>query len=66
LIKTATFFLHFLMMTSTLLGLSSTYKTSHTFKNFISSSKMLEYEVTIMKLKKPMIKFILLSTPMTL
>jgi hypothetical protein len=35
LVKVVIFFLHFLMMASTLLSLSSSYKTSHAFEDFI-------------------------------
>jgi hypothetical protein len=54
------------MMATTLLCLSSFYEAGHTLEYFICSSQMLEYEMSIMDLQKPMIEFVLLGSPVPL
>lgn len=59
------FFLHLLMMASTLFRLAGPYEHLHTLENLIHSSHMPVYEVTVVDLQKPMITLVLLQGPMT-
>jgi len=60
------FFLHFLMMTATLLSLSTFHEISHALEYFICSTKVLQYKMTVMNLQKEVIQPTLLFSPMTL
>jgi hypothetical protein len=54
------------MMTTALLRLSSCYKTSHTLKYLIRSTKEFINKVLAMQLQKPMVPLVLLGRPVTL
>lgn len=58
-------FLHFLMMTPTLIGFPRANKSCHRFKDFIKPSQMLIQKMMTMYLHKPMIAPILPLLPMT-
>lgn len=60
------FLLHLLMMTTTLLGLPCINKAGHTFENLVSTSQILENEMSVMQLQEPVIRFVLLIGPMSL
>lgn len=66
LVKRVILFLHFLMMTATLLGLPAADECSHIFKDFIGPSEMFEDEVATVYLQEPMISLIFLGSPMPL
>ena len=54
------------MMTATLLSLSTFHEISHALEYFICSTKVLQYEMTVMNLQKEVIQPTLLFSPMTL
>jgi hypothetical protein len=58
-------FLHFLMMASALLGLSSANKFSHTCKYSVHSPQAPVHEVSVICFQKPMISLILLQGPVS-
>lgn len=55
------FFLHFLMMTSTLLSLSCAYEYLHCFEYFVSSTHVTVDKMLVVDLQKPMITLVLLK-----
>ena len=57
------FFLHFLMMAATLLGLSGADKNRHRFEYFVHSSHVLIQEVMIVNFQEPMIPPVLFNSP---
>lgn len=65
LVKGTILFLHFLVMASTLLCLSSSNEVCHGLEYLISSSKMLKNEVPIVNFEKPVIQLVLSMRPMT-
>lgn len=66
LIEIVIFFLHLLMVASTLLCLSTFHEISHAFEYFIGPAKMLQNKVTVMNLQKEVVKLALLLTPVSL
>ena len=54
------------MMAATLLSLSTFHEISHALEYFICSTKMLQYEMTVMNFQKKVIQPALLFSPMTL
>jgi len=54
------FFLHFLMMATTLLGLSSAHEHCHGFENLVHSTQVFVQKMTVMDLKEPVITFVFL------
>ena len=52
------------MVTSALLCLTSAYKDRHSLENLVSSPQILQNEVLVMQLQKPMVLSILLCSPM--
>ena len=63
--KGEVFFLHFLVMTSTLLSFSGFHECCHRLKNFIYSPHLPFDEVSVMDFQKQMIFFLLVFSPMT-
>lgn len=60
------FLLHLLVMTSTLLCLSSSNKSSHWLEYFVHSSQMLVEKMARVNFQKIMISFVLLWIPMSI
>lgn len=59
------FFLHFLVVTSTLFCLPWSYKHGHGFEDFVQSSHLLADEMFVIDLQEPMISLVLFQWPMT-
>lgn len=51
------------MVTPALLSFPGLNEIRHTFEDFVSSSEIFVNEMPVMKLEKPVVKFILLRTP---
>jgi len=52
-------------MAATLLRLPCSYEISHTLEYFVCPPEILQYKVPVMKLEKPMVKFVLFVGPMS-
>ena len=54
-------FLHFLVMTTALLGLASTYKFCHASEYAVHSAEATVHEVRVIYLEKPVVSLVLLD-----
>ena len=64
MIEIMIFFLHFLMMASTLFCLSTFHEACHALEYLVSSSEMFQYKMLTVYFQEKMIQFILLIGPM--
>ena len=62
--KSIVFFLHLLVVTAALLGLSGAHKLFHGLENLVHASHLTVHEVLIMDLEKPMIPLVFFGEPM--
>lgn len=65
LIERVILLLHFLVVASALFCFSSPDEVGHTFEDFVSAAQVFVDKMFAMELKEPMVKFILLSRPMS-
>lgn len=59
------FFLHFLVVASTLFGLPGAHEDSHGLEYFVHSPHMFIQKMVVVNLQEPMIPFVLLKSPMS-